>query len=77
MALTYEASKRASSEAPDSKLVKMTIYLTPEAQERLEHLQFKLLDGAGNKPSGSEIVECLLRTAVKKEKLPLYPAKRS
>ena len=81
MALTQvipgrKLSKRSLTQASHSKRIKMTIYLTPEAKRNLEQLQFKLLDNQGRKPTASQIVEGLLKRALKGEKIPTYPVKR-
>ncbi len=68
---------RAAVTAEDSGRVKLTVYLSREATEYLEHLRFKRLDRKGNKPTGSEVIEGLLRTALKNERIPAYPAPRS
>jgi len=56
--------------------VKMTVYLSPEANNNLEQLKFKKLDKNGKKPTGSRIIEGLLKTALKNERIPPYPVKR-
>jgi len=57
--------------------IKMTVYLSHEANQNLERLKFKKLDKNGKKPTGSRIIEGLLKTALKNEKIPPYPVKRS
>jgi hypothetical protein len=56
--------------------LKLTVYLSREAADNLEQLGFKLLDRKGNKPTGSQIIEALLRTALKNEQIPAYPVQR-
>jgi hypothetical protein len=56
--------------------VKMTVYLSQEASNNLDRLKFKKLDKNGRQPTGSRIIEGLLKTALKNERIPPYPVKR-
>jgi hypothetical protein len=55
---------------------KMTVYLSQDASNNLERLKFKKLDKNGKRPTGSRVIEELLRTALKNERIPPYPVKR-
>ncbi|MGH7766127.1 MAG: hypothetical protein ACREQP_01625 [Candidatus Binatia bacterium] len=54
----------------------MTVYLSQEASNNLEQLKFRKLDRSGKKPTGSRIIEGLLKMALKNERIPPYPVKR-
>jgi hypothetical protein len=69
-------SRRGADAEGDSRRIKLTVYLSREATDHLERLRFKSLDRAGNKPTGSQVIEGLLRAALKKEKIPPYPVQR-
>ncbi|HEY3303152.1 MAG TPA: hypothetical protein VGL70_06410 [Candidatus Binatia bacterium] len=58
--------------ARGGRRVKMTVYLSQEASQNLERLKFKKLDKDGKKPTGSRIIEGLLKTALKNERIPPY-----
>jgi hypothetical protein len=70
------ATTRRSRIRAAAPRVKLTVYLSDEASDNLELLKFKKLDRSGRKPTGSRIIEGLLKTALKNESIPPYPVKK-
>ena len=53
--------------------VKMAVWLSLEAKKALEQLRLRYLDKEGRRPTGSQVIESLLKAVVANEKVP-YPA---
>jgi hypothetical protein len=66
----YRPDKRLSGR---TKLTGLTLYLSAEAREKLQKLRFKSLDGRGQMPNASEVIERLINEAVKNEPEMPYP----
>ena len=51
--------------------VRMAVYLSREAKNNLELLRLRHLDNQGRKPTGTQVIEGLLKAAVAHEKVPV------
>jgi hypothetical protein len=49
----------------------MAVYLSREAKNNLELLRLRHLDNQGRKPTGTQVIEGLLKAAVAHEKVPV------
>jgi hypothetical protein len=56
-----------------SKFTGITLQLSSEAKEKLQKLRLKSLDGRGQMPNVSEVVERLINNALKNEPEMPYP----
>jgi hypothetical protein len=66
-------SNSAKPMSRSSKLQGLTLKLSAEAKEKLQKLRLKSLDGRGQMPNVSEVIERLINDALKDEPQLPYP----